>query len=77
MPVAVGLGITLIPSLAVAATRPDVVLAALHPDDAPVRSAYAATPRGLAKPPAVVAFLDLLDDAVAELRVQIDERVGQ
>jgi DNA-binding transcriptional LysR family regulator len=75
--VAAGLGITLIPSLAVAATRPDVVLAALHPDDAPVRTVYAATLRGLAKPPAVVAILDLLDNAVAELRVQINERVGQ
>jgi DNA-binding transcriptional LysR family regulator len=75
--VAAGLGITLIPSLAVAATRPDVVLTALHPNDAPVRTIYAATPRGLTKPPAVTAFLDLLDNAVAELRVQINQRVSQ
>lgn len=54
--VAAGLGITLIPSLAVAATRPDVVLAALHLDDAPVRAVYAATPRGRAKSPAVIAL---------------------
>jgi DNA-binding transcriptional LysR family regulator len=66
--VAAGLGLALVPRLAAGALRPDIVLARLHPDDAPVRGVYAATWRGIATPPAVAAFLGYLDTAAAELR---------
>jgi DNA-binding transcriptional LysR family regulator len=61
--VAAGLGITLIPSLAVGSVRPDVVLVPLHPDDSPVRRVFAATPAGVTPPFALAAFLDCLDEA--------------
>jgi DNA-binding transcriptional LysR family regulator len=66
--VAAGLGVTLIPSLAAGAARPDIVLVPLHPDDCPVRGVYAATPAGVTAPPALTAFLGFLDEAVARLR---------
>lgn len=69
--VAAGLGLALIPALAASAARPDIVLASLHPDDAPVRTVYAATPRELNKPPAVLAFLRFLDQATTELHPHI------
>lgn len=65
--VAAGLGVTLIPSLAVGSARPDVVLVPLHPDDAPVRRVFAATPAGITPPPSLGAFLDCLDRAAAGL----------
>ncbi|MFI6848237.1 LysR substrate-binding domain-containing protein [Kitasatospora sp. NBC_00085] len=58
--VAAGLGPTLIPSLAARAARPDVALAALHPEDTPVRLVQTATRRGQSLPPAITAFLDIL-----------------
>jgi DNA-binding transcriptional LysR family regulator len=69
--VAAGLGITLIPSIAASAVRPDIALAALHPDDSPVRSVFAATPHGITGPPATTAFIDLLTRAAAQLRGQL------
>ncbi|MCO6008741.1 LysR substrate-binding domain-containing protein [Actinoallomurus purpureus] len=66
--VAAGLGVTLIPSLAAGAARPDIVVVPLHPDDSPVRRVYAATPAGVTAPPALTAFLGFLDEAVAGLR---------
>jgi DNA-binding transcriptional LysR family regulator len=74
--VASGLGVTLIPSLAVGAARPDIVLVPLHPDDAPVRGVYAATPAGVTAPAALTAFLGLLDEAVVRLREQTVRRSG-
>jgi DNA-binding transcriptional LysR family regulator len=68
--VAAGLGVTLIPSLAVGSARPDVVLLPLHPDDSPVRTIYAATRAGITPPAALDAFLGflgLLGDAAAEI----------
>jgi DNA-binding transcriptional LysR family regulator len=65
--VAAGLGITLIPSIAVGIARPDIALAALHPDDSPFRQIYAATPQGITGPPAMTAFLGFLDRAAAQL----------
>ncbi|HEX6520630.1 MAG TPA: LysR family transcriptional regulator [Streptosporangiaceae bacterium] len=65
--VAAGLGVTLIPSLAVGSARPDVVLVPLHPDDSPMRKIYAATPAGLTPPAALDSFLGFLDDAAAEV----------
>jgi DNA-binding transcriptional LysR family regulator len=66
--VAAGLGLALVPLLAAGATRPDVALRPLHPDDAPVRSVHAATWRGVASPPPVAAFLQCLDATAGELR---------
>jgi DNA-binding transcriptional LysR family regulator len=55
--VAAGLGITLVPSLAAEAARGDVALVPLDRDDAPPRSVYAATLKGVTRPPAVDAFI--------------------
>jgi DNA-binding transcriptional LysR family regulator len=65
--VAAGLGITMVPSLAVGSARPDVVLVPLHPRDSPVRRIYAATPPGITAPPSLPAFIDCLDRAAATL----------
>lgn len=63
--VAAGLGVALVPALAVRATPADLVLLRLHPDDASVRQIFAATTR---KPtPAVVHMLGLLRSAAALL----------
>jgi DNA-binding transcriptional LysR family regulator len=59
--VAAGLGITLIPSLAVSSVRPDIALVPLHPGDSPVRVIYAATPAGITPPAALAPFLDQVD----------------
>lgn len=58
--VAAGLGVTLIPSLAADAVRPDIALVSLHADDVPVREVFAATARGLSHSVATKAFLDVL-----------------
>jgi hypothetical protein len=42
----------------------------------PVRSVHAATPKGRTLPPAVVAFLGFLDEAVAELQAAVTGRSG-
>jgi DNA-binding transcriptional LysR family regulator len=56
--VAAGLGVALVPALAVRATPADLVLLRLHPEDASVRRVFAATNR---RPtPAVVHMLSLL-----------------
>jgi DNA-binding transcriptional LysR family regulator len=65
--VAAGLGITLIPSLAVSSVRPDIALVPLHPDDLPVRVIYAATPAGITPPPALEPFLDEVDACLSAL----------
>jgi DNA-binding transcriptional LysR family regulator len=61
--VAAGLGLTLVPLLAADATRPDIVLRPLHPEDAPVRTVHAATWRAVATPPPVATFVQCLDAA--------------
>jgi DNA-binding transcriptional LysR family regulator len=65
--VAAGLGLSLVPSLAAAATRPDVVLIPLHHRDAQVRTVHAATLRGVATPPPAIAFLRCLEEAARDL----------
>ncbi|MCW3816059.1 LysR substrate-binding domain-containing protein [Micromonospora sp. DR5-3] len=65
--VAAGLGVALIPALAVRAAPPDLALLRLHPDDASVRRVFAATVAGRSRPPAVHRFLDHLDTAAAGL----------
>lgn len=65
--VAAGLGITLVPSIASTATRADVRLVPVHPDDAPQRGLYAATAKGRTHPPAVTTFIGLLAEHAREL----------
>jgi DNA-binding transcriptional LysR family regulator len=60
--VAAGVGVALIPELALSTVRPDVLVRALHPQS-PVRKVFAATPRAAAVTPAVATMLDLLRDA--------------
>jgi DNA-binding transcriptional LysR family regulator len=55
--VAAGLGVALVPALAVRARPADIALVPLHPDDASVRQVFAATVAGRSRPPAVTAFL--------------------
>jgi DNA-binding transcriptional LysR family regulator len=75
--VAAGLGLALVPLLATGATQPDIVLAPLHPDDAPVRTVHAATWRAVATPPPVTAFLQCLEVTASDLRTAAARRSGR
>ncbi len=57
--VASGVGVALIPRLALSTIRPDIVIRELAPNS-PVRSVFAATPRSAAATPAVATMLDIL-----------------
>lgn len=57
--VAAGVGVSLIPQLALSTVRPDITVRALHPSS-PVRKVFAATPRAAAVTPAVATMLDVL-----------------
>lgn len=57
--VAAGVGVALIPQLALSPVRDDVVVRSLGPDE-PVRRVFAATPRTAAASPAVATMLDVL-----------------
>ncbi len=57
--VAAGVGVGLIPQLALSAVRPDIRIRALHPRS-PVRRVFAATRRGAPVTPAVATMLDTL-----------------
>jgi DNA-binding transcriptional LysR family regulator len=57
--VAAGVGVALIPELALSTLREDIVVRALHPAS-PVRGVFAATPRGAAATPAVATMVDIL-----------------
>jgi DNA-binding transcriptional LysR family regulator len=59
--VAAGVGVALIPQLALSTVRSDIRVRALHPQS-PVRKVFAATPRGAAVTPAVATMLDVLRD---------------
>jgi DNA-binding transcriptional LysR family regulator len=61
--VAAGLGVALVPALAVRGTPADIALLRLHVDDESIRRIFAATVAGRAKPPAVTRFLAHLDEA--------------
>jgi DNA-binding transcriptional LysR family regulator len=58
--VAAGLGVALVPALAVRGTPPDIALLRLHPDDESVRQIFAATVKGRTPSPAVTRLLDHL-----------------
>ncbi|AOR37391.1 LysR family transcriptional regulator [Streptomyces fodineus] len=65
--VAAGLGVTLVPALAAASMRPDVVLLPVDAGDAPPRAVYAATARGHSLTPAARAFVAALREAAARI----------
>jgi DNA-binding transcriptional LysR family regulator len=60
--VAAGVGVALIPQLALSTVRPDIRVRSLHPQS-PVRKIFAATPRAAAATPAVATMLDVLRQA--------------
>ncbi|GID29561.1 LysR family transcriptional regulator [Paractinoplanes brasiliensis] len=62
--VAAGLGVALVPALAMRGKPADVALLRLHRDDEPTRRIYAATAAGRARPAAVDRFLPILKSAV-------------
>ncbi|MGH4028046.1 LysR family transcriptional regulator [Actinomycetota bacterium Odt1-20B] len=65
--VAAGLGVTLVPTLAAGAARPDLALVRVRDEGAPARAVYAATPRGRAAPPSLDPFLTALREALPGL----------
>jgi len=60
--VAAGVGVALIPQLALSTARDDIVIRPLHPQG-PIRGVLAATPRGTAVMPAVATMVDVLRTA--------------
>jgi DNA-binding transcriptional LysR family regulator len=60
--VAAGVGVALIPRLALSTVRADIQVRSLHPQS-PVRKVFAATPRAAAATAAVATLLDVLRDA--------------
>jgi DNA-binding transcriptional LysR family regulator len=67
--VAAGLGVALIPALAMRAAPADITLLRIHTDDAPVRQVFAATVGRRNWPPAVTHLLDCLDRVASQLVV--------
>ena len=67
--VAAGVGVALIPELALTSVRDDVVVRALSPR-APMRRVLAATPRGAGVSPAAGVMLGLLQDVAARYTQQ-------
>ena len=65
--VAAGLGVALVPALAMRTKPADIALLRLHRDDEPTRRIYAATPATRTPSPAVQSFLPLLTSAVDPL----------
>ena len=65
--VAAGVGVALIPQLALSVVREDIAIRALSPAP-PVRSVIAATPAGARLVPAAAAMLGILEARLAELR---------
>ena len=61
--VAAGLGVALVPALAVRGAPADITLLRLHAEDESVRRVFAATVAGRARPPAVARFLTHLGQA--------------
>ncbi|HXV04441.1 MAG TPA: LysR family transcriptional regulator [Solirubrobacterales bacterium] len=67
--VAAGVGVALIPQLALSTVREDIRIRALHPAS-PVRKVFAATPRGAAVTPAVATMLDVLREVAGSQQVR-------
>jgi DNA-binding transcriptional LysR family regulator len=62
--VAAGVGVALIPELALSTIRDDIKVRPLHPTS-PVRAVFAATPRAAAATPAVATMIDVLRGAAS------------
>ena len=60
--VAAGVGVALIPHLALTSVRDDIAIRSLHPRS-PMRKVLVATPRGAAMMPAVATMIDILRTA--------------
>jgi DNA-binding transcriptional LysR family regulator len=60
--VAAGVGVALIPQLALSTVRDDIRIRALHPAG-PIRKVFAATPRGAAASASLATMLDVLREA--------------
>ena len=69
--VAAGVGVALIPQLALSAVRSDIRVRALHPGS-PVRKVFAATRRGAPVTPAVATILDALREGARTRRGDAD-----
>jgi DNA-binding transcriptional LysR family regulator len=65
--VAAGLGVALVPALAVRAAPADIALLRLHADDAALRRVFAATVSGRSRTAAVTRFLTHLENVAGEL----------
>jgi DNA-binding transcriptional LysR family regulator len=65
--VAAGLGVALVPALAIRAAPADIALLRLHRDDASVRQVFAATLAGRLRPPAVTGLLGHLDAIAGQI----------
>ncbi|MCI0686126.1 MAG: LysR family transcriptional regulator [Sporichthyaceae bacterium] len=65
--VAAGLGVALVPALAIRAAPADIALLRLHAGDASVRQIFAATPAGRSRPAAVTRFLGVLAQVARRL----------
>jgi DNA-binding transcriptional LysR family regulator len=72
--VAAGVGVALIPQLALATVREDICVRPLDPTS-PVRRVFAATPRAAAVTPAVATMLDVLREAGR--RAESQRRTGR
>jgi DNA-binding transcriptional LysR family regulator len=68
--VAAGVGVALIPTLALTTVRDDVVIRPLAGNEAPVRTISAATLKGTQRSPAARAMLDVLKEVSSEYRLQ-------
>jgi DNA-binding transcriptional LysR family regulator len=68
--VAAGLGVALIPALAIRSTPADLTLLRLHRDDEAVRRIFAAMPAGRTRPPAVSRFLTHLAQTARRFQQQ-------
>jgi DNA-binding transcriptional LysR family regulator len=68
--VAAGLGITMVPSLAAAAVRPDIAVVPLRAADSPVRGVDVVTPRKVLRTPAADAFIEYLESEAARPKTQ-------
>jgi DNA-binding transcriptional LysR family regulator len=65
--VAAGVGVALIPQLALTTVRPDILVRPLDPQT-PVRKVFAATPRGAPATPAAATMLGVLREAGRRIR---------
>jgi DNA-binding transcriptional LysR family regulator len=74
--VAAGVGVALIPELALSVVREDVVIRALAPAP-PLRQVIAAVPAGARLVPAAPVMLGILEQAAERLSKRDDERAGE